>query len=134
MRKNTFRERRSHTTDVASLVLATTIAAFVFAAPSAVAAGSASGPATAKFPWESLIVPAVPLLIAALKLLVPKIPRAALPIMAPLLGAALDIAASYLGSGTANPVWGAVLGAAGVGLREIVDQMRKLGAAPPAKS
>ena len=119
--------------DAASLVLATTIAAFVFGAASALAAEAAPDQAAAKFPWETLIVPVVPVLIAILKILVPKIPKAALPIMAPLLGAALDIAASYLGTGTANPVWGAVLGAAGVGLREIVDQMRKLGAAPPAK-
>ena len=79
---------------------------------------------------QTLVPVLVPAAIAALKLCLPKIPKAWLPILAPLLGALIDIAATcQVGPGT--PL-AALLGAAGVGLREILDQLRKsLGAAPP---
>ena len=65
----------------------------------------------------------VPVLVACLKLLWPKIPKVWLPIVAPFLGAGIDIIASgTFGPGTA---WGAALGSAGVGLREAFDQIRK---------
>lgn len=73
----------------------------------------------------ALIPFVVPLLVAVIKGVVPKIPKVALPILAPILGAGLDIVLQFTGGGT-SLIWGAVLGAAGVGLREAIDQIRKL--------
>jgi hypothetical protein len=84
-----------------------------------------------KLTLMQMLVPVlVPAAIAALKQLLPKIPKPWLPILAPLLGALIDIAATcQVGPGT--PL-AALLGAAGVGLREILDQLRKaLSAADP---
>ncbi len=86
--------------------------------------GSAGGPASPG-PWEMLIPVLVPVAIAGLKFLVPKVPPAWLPIIAPVLGAALEITMHFAGLSTGNGVVGALLGSAGVGLREIVDQLRK---------
>jgi hypothetical protein len=72
----------------------------------------------------SMIPVLVPILIAALKLLAPKIPKALLPIIAPILGGLADAVLAWVAGGTPNPVLGAALGSAGVGLREIVNQWR----------
>lgn len=75
---------------------------------------------------QTVIPLLVPLIIAGLKALIPRIPKVWLPVLAPLLGAAIDIAAYYAGvTAGASPVLAAALGSAGVGLREIVDQMKK---------
>lgn len=72
--------------------------------------------------WLMLIIPAVvPVVIAVIKFFIPKLPSVWLPILAPILGAVAEL----LLSGNFG-VWGAVAGAAGVGLREIVDQLKKL--------
>lgn len=75
----------------------------------------------------SLIPVLVPLLIALLKGWAPKIPKRLLPIIAPLLGGVADAAIAWASGGTPNPLLGAALGSAGVGLREVVDQMRGQG-------
>lgn len=76
--------------------------------------------------WVQMLIPVlVPLMIAAGKVLVPRIPGWLLPILAPVLGGIVDAAAAYASGGTANPVLSMALGSAGVGLREIVDQMRR---------
>jgi hypothetical protein len=76
--------------------------------------------------WAQLLIPLLtPILIAGAKLLAPKIPSTLLPIIAPILGAGLDILLHYAGMGTGGPILGAILGSAGVGVREIVDQLRK---------
>lgn len=72
----------------------------------------------------SLIPVLVPLFIAALKLAVPKVPKPLLPILAPILGGLADAGIAYAAGSAANPMLGAALGAAGVGVREIVDQVR----------
>jgi hypothetical protein len=78
--------------------------------------------------WTSLIALAVPILISLTKLLLPSIPKVALPILAPILGAALAIVGYYTGlMGESHPLIGALLGAVGVWLREVVDQLKKLG-------
>ncbi len=64
----------------------------------------------------------VPLILSAVKRLIPKIPSWWLPILAPLLGAVVDMVGYYAGMQSLGPVWGAALGSAGVGLREIADQ------------
>jgi hypothetical protein len=78
---------------------------------------------------QTVIPVVVPAAIAVLKHFLPQIPKPWLPLLAPLLGAALDILATQqFGPGTAL---GAALGAAGTGLREILDQLRK-SLLPPA--
>lgn len=75
---------------------------------------------------QPIIIALTPVIIAAVKMLIPKIPKAALPIVAPLLGAAADIAGHYAGLWQSNGAVGAVLGMAGVGLREAYDQGKKV--------
>lgn len=74
---------------------------------------------------QVLIVLLVPLALAGLKLLCPKIPKAWLPMLAPLLGILTEQAAQAAGIAGISPLWAAVLGMAGVGLREIGDQLKK---------
>lgn len=87
-------------------------------------------PVTTAMGWAALLIPlATPILIAAVKQLLPKIPRVALPVAAPLIGAVLQIVLNYAGMTDADTLTGMVLGAAGVALREAVDQVKKLGGA-----
>lgn len=96
------------------------------ALPLAFAAGAVAGEiASAPAPLDlRLLIPvAVPMVISLAKLLIPRLPRASLPVIAIVLGAAAEFAVSGI-IGT-NTAWGAALGAAGVGLREVVDQIKK---------
>jgi uncharacterized YccA/Bax inhibitor family protein len=77
-----------------------------------------------------LIVIAVPLVVAFLKSMFTKLPAMLIPIIAALLGPvgdfALQLISSYQGIG-----WtAALLGVAGVGVREIFDQLKKATSAP----
>ena len=75
-----------------------------------------------------LLIPiVVPLVLAGLKRLAPSLPSWLLPVLAPFLGA---LSAGL--SGVTDVGTGAVLGAAGVGLREVVDQSRKAITTPAA--
>lgn len=67
----------------------------------------------------------VPLLVSFGKWMVPKLPSWLLPILAPALGAAIDWIGAKVSGGTASPVLALALGSAGVGLREIVDQIKQ---------
>ena len=72
----------------------------------------------------TLFIPiAVPLIIAGLKWATTKIPSKLLPILAPIIGALLDVGLAVATGHAANPVVGAILGSAGVGVREIKDQL-----------
>ena len=76
--------------------------------------------------WQAIISFVVPLMIWGSKLLLPKIPKVVLPILAPFLGAGVEILLYLVGaSGTSNPILGAILGGLGVWLREVVDQLKK---------
>lgn len=75
--------------------------------------------------WELLIPVAVPLALAVLKAVLPNLPKVWLPILAPILGALSEILLYLGGLGGGNPAMGALLGQAGVGLREIYDQVKK---------
>jgi hypothetical protein len=105
----------------------------VLAQTNAPSAGASPAAASTVSAWVALIPLAVPVVIMLLKTFVPNIPSVALPILAPLLGAGADIALHYAGLSTLGPTWGAMLGSAGVGLREIGDQIRQQMAAqsPP---
>lgn len=73
--------------------------------------------------WQAIITVVVPLLIFGTKFLIPKIPKWSLPILAPILGAGIDIVANWH-VGTSALV-GAVMGGLGVWLREVKDQVQK---------
>lgn len=90
-------------------------------------ASSSSSPS-----WLSALIPVlVPIGIAGLKLVLPKLPSWTLPtIVAPVLGTLADLAMHYAGVPTLGPAWGAILGSAGVGLREIQDQVKQQLASP----
>lgn len=72
----------------------------------------------------TLIPVLVPLIIALGKFAVPKIPSWILPILAPAIGALIDYLTSLGVGGHASPIASALLGAAGVGVREIYDQVK----------
>ncbi len=75
----------------------------------------------------SLVIPAVvPVVIAGVKWALPKVPSVWLPVLAPVLGAGLEVVLHYAGLTSGNGLVGAMLGSAGVGLREVIDQVRKL--------
>jgi hypothetical protein len=65
----------------------------------------------------------VPLLIAGLKKVLPSIPGYLLPIIAPVLGVVLDLINSFATSHATNLWAAAALGLAGVGVREVKDQL-----------
>ena len=80
-----------------------------------------------------LIIPlVVPLLIAGLKKFLPDVPSWALPILAPALGAVADLALQTSGVETGGMIKGALLGSAGVGLRELQNQVMQARNAIPA--
>lgn len=94
------------------------------ASPSSGGAVQISG--SASLSGVQVVIPVlVPLAIAFLKLILPRVPSAWIPVLAPILGMLADLAAAKATGGTGNVVLGAVLGSAGVGLREVVDQLRK---------
>lgn len=103
---------------LALLALAALVTLPTFAADAAPPAGLAPA-ATAPPAWITL---AVPLVIAALKWFIPRLPSVWLPLLAPALGMLCDW---LLSSSHSSPLLAAVAGSAGVGLREIVDQTRK---------
>ncbi len=76
----------------------------------------------------------VPIIIAGFKVVLPKLPGWTLPIIAPALGALIDYIGSLtpLGTGAAHPLLAAALGSAGVGLREMVTQVRDRAVLPPS--
>lgn len=103
------------------------LALAIFAAliiPCTCLAADASTEASPPTNWVLLLIPVVvPIIIAGIKLVVPQLSPWKLPLLAPILGALAD----YLASGNlgATTVAGAIAGSAGVGLREVVDQIKK---------
>lgn len=70
-----------------------------------------------------IIAAVVPCALWFLRGLVPRLPSWALPLLAPVLGVAIDFIAA--GGFSANSLWAAVAGSAGVGLRELQNQVRR---------
>ena len=85
-----------------------------------------AGPVT---DWKVLLTPliiaAVPVIVIVVKRFIPAKWSVAYPLAAAALGPALDWLVGYLADQSVGARWGVVLGLAGVGLREIVDQLRK---------
>lgn len=76
--------------------------------------------------YVSLLIPVlVPLMVAAWKRWLVEVPKVWYPVMALALGAGIDVANLYLTGDSLGAQWGAVLGAAGIGVRELFDQLRK---------
>lgn len=67
--------------------------------------------------WLTPVI--VPLIITYTWKLLPKIPSWVIPMLAPLLGVILDVINAEIMNGSHNTVVGALLGLAGVGVREI---------------
>lgn len=105
------------------LALVFVTAASLFAAE-AVTGEPVAAPVAQTVKWWVLVIPiAVPLVLGIAKSFVPKIPGWMLPVLAPLMGAAADYFASgTFGQGTAM---GVIAGSAGVGVRELADQIMK---------
>lgn len=82
--------------------------------------------------WSALIQPAivaaVPLLTMFAKKVIPDRAKVAIPLVAVAFGPVLEAVASGLQSQPASPGKGLLLGAAGVALREVVDQAKKINA------
>lgn len=74
----------------------------------------------------ALVMVIPPLLIAIGKWALPKTPTVFLPIIAPALGALINWISMLAGGPDIHPVLAAALGSAGVGLREIKDQIQQL--------
>ena len=105
------------------------------AAPLAAAADTAAtATATAIAPavpaasslWLSLIPLGVPVLVMFIKGFIPSLPKPWLPVIAAAVGLALAVFDHFTGSLGGNPVAVLFLGAAGTGLREIGDQLKKV--------
>lgn len=67
--------------------------------------------------WLTPII--VPLIITYVRKMAPRIPTWMLPAMAPVLGALIDLINSLIVGGNHSMIVGALLGLAGVGVREI---------------
>ena len=80
----------------------------------------------------TLIPLIVPILVALGKRLLPFVPKWALPTLATGLGTLIDYLGSLVTGGTASPLLATIAGAAGVGLREIVDQVKQKAIGPIA--
>lgn len=73
----------------------------------------------------SLLTPVVvPLVIAGFKLISAKIPTWVFPVLAPILGALVGVISNAALQANGNLYVAAALGLAGVGVREIIDQLK----------
>lgn len=77
--------------------------------------------------WTALIPVISPILVAFVKMLVPKLPKFLLPILTPIFGAGLQALESASGmiDQPVDAMQGALLGSVGVFIREVVDQIKK---------
>jgi len=76
---------------------------------------------------NALIPIVVPFVVWGAKSLLPKIPKAALPMLAVVAGMGLDWFLGFVGAGSWGPLAGAGLGALAVFLREVVHTLKNHG-------
>jgi hypothetical protein len=75
--------------------------------------------------WLVVIIPlAVPVIVAILKQWINNLPTWSIPIFAALLGELLNLLSLLAGGPSVGPLAGVALGASGVGVREIYDQLK----------
>jgi len=92
------------------------------------AANEADPVALAAGAITALIPVLTPVAVYWVRRLLTKIPRALIaPVVAPLIGIMLDFALAWVTDGQANWKWGAVLGAAGTWLRDVIGVAIKHG-------
>lgn len=103
-----------------SLLLLLSIPAGLYAAEAVVPATDAANSIV-----QFLTPVIVPLVIAGMKKLMPKLPGFLLPIIAPVIGVVIDLVNSFVTTHSTNLFAAAALGLAGVGLREVKDQLSK---------
>ena len=88
------------------------------------------------FDWPAMLTPAiialVPMIVALAKKWIPERFSVVLPLLATALGPSLDYLSTWLTAQPANPGRGVLMGMAGVALREIIDQARKMPTGPSA--
>jgi hypothetical protein len=72
--------------------------------------------------WTYGVAVVTPLIIAAVKRVVPTVPTWALPTLAPFVGVVVGLALNAVGSANLSWVDGAQLGALGVFIREVTNQ------------
>jgi len=75
--------------------------------------------------FQIVIAALVPILVFGLKCVATRLPKPLIPPLAAFLGAALDWAGTLATNAAPNPAAGALAGFAGVGLRELIDQVKK---------
>ncbi len=97
------------------------LAATSFAAEAAVAISTGNASADSILTW--LIPVIVPLILAGLKKIAPAVPAWTLPILAPVLGVVVDLVNHYALGHTSNLAVSIGLGLAGVGLREVKENL-----------
>lgn len=94
--------------------------------PSALFAAEAvsTGNATADsiLTWITPVV--VPLVLTGVKRVLPKLPSFMIPILAPVLGVAIDFVNTFALGHSSNLALAAVAGLAGVGLREVKENLK----------
>ncbi len=92
------------------LLTAASVTTVAYAATSTPADSSSAGALASATPW-SLVIPAVvPVVIAGVKWALPKIPSVWLPVLAPVLGAGLEVVLHFSGLTSGNGLAGALLG------------------------
>lgn len=81
--------------------------------------------------WNTIAMPVIvaviPVIILGIKKVVPESWSWVYPILATLLGSVLDTVNAWATGAAGSPAKGAALGLVAVGVREIIDQLRKLG-------
>lgn len=82
--------------------------------------------------WTPVIIVLVPIALLYVKKVIPPSANVAILGLAPVLGAAADYALSWFTGHQADPKVGAIYGALGVFIREIVDQIRRAPWTPDA--
>lgn len=114
------------------LPLAAILVAFVFslsalnafAQEAAQAAADVVAETALALTWQQALIPVLtPLIIAGVKMLLPRIPKMWLPLAAPVVGLLIDLVSHFALQTELSPMAALALGAAGVGLREAQKQV-----------
>lgn len=122
---------KTHAKLFLAAVIGTLFASSVLLAQDAPATTASAGITAANLVlWLTPII--TPLAIAGFKKVLPQLPSWTLPILAPLLGMALDLINHFATGANLNLATATLLGLAGVGVREIKDQLTPAPGASPA--